>query len=150
MAAAGAGRGSVTLDGNEEPSSSLAHRREPQVTFRVAADLRANRLKEPLRWEAVTRAYLCFWPQPIPSSSGSGRVLGPLAVPGFIGLASAEIVGVFSHSRFVGGILPARSGRVPGWFPIGPSLRLALAAEVDPSQQHDECYGQNGAQYLKS
>ena len=54
------GRGSVTLDGNEEPSSSLAHRKEPQVTFRVAADLRANRLKEPLRWEAVTRAYLCF------------------------------------------------------------------------------------------
>ena len=36
----------MTLDGNEEPSSSLAHRREPQVTFRVAADLRANRLKE--------------------------------------------------------------------------------------------------------
>jgi hypothetical protein len=65
VAAAGAGRGSVTLDGNEEPSSSLAHRKEPQVTFRVAADLRANRLKEPLRWEVVTRAYLYFWLQPI-------------------------------------------------------------------------------------
>ena len=43
------------------------------------------------------------------------------------------------------------SGFVPWWFPIGPiSLRLALAAEVVPSQQHDEYYGKNGAQYLNS